>query len=55
MNTDTRQELMGVSTATLCTAFFKRSLARQLIPGLYPPTDEQSRLDFAAWRKVKGR
>ena len=25
------------------------------ILGLYPPTDEQSKLDFAAWRKVKGR
>jgi regulator of RNase E activity RraA len=25
------------------------------ILGLYPPTDEQSRLDFVAWRKVKGR
>jgi regulator of RNase E activity RraA len=23
--------------------------------GLYPPTDEQSKLDFAAWRKSKGR
>jgi regulator of RNase E activity RraA len=25
------------------------------ILGLYPPTDEQSRTDFAAWRKAKGR
>jgi regulator of RNase E activity RraA len=25
------------------------------ILGLYPPTDEQSKLDFAAWRKAKGR
>lgn len=25
------------------------------ILGLYPPTEEQSRLDFAAWRKAKGR
>lgn len=25
------------------------------ILGLYPPTDEQSRDDFAAWRKAKGR
>jgi regulator of RNase E activity RraA len=25
------------------------------ILGLYPPTEEQSRVDFAAWRKVKGR
>ena len=23
--------------------------------GLYPPTNEQSLVDFAAWRKVKGR
>jgi regulator of RNase E activity RraA len=25
------------------------------ILGLYPPTDEQSRVDFAAWRKATGR
>jgi len=25
------------------------------ILGLYPPTDEQSKTDFAAWRKAKGR
>ena len=25
------------------------------ILGLYPPTEEQSRSDFAAWRKAKGR
>ncbi len=25
------------------------------IMGLYPPTDEQSKIDFAAWRKVSGR
>ena len=25
------------------------------ILGLYPPTDEQAKLDFTAWRKVKGR
>ena len=25
------------------------------ILGLYPPTDEQSRIDFAAWRKAQGR
>jgi regulator of RNase E activity RraA len=25
------------------------------ILGLYPPTEEQSRTDFAAWRKAKGR
>jgi hypothetical protein len=23
--------------------------------GLYPATEEQSRIDFAAWRKAKGR
>jgi regulator of RNase E activity RraA len=25
------------------------------ILGLYPPTDEQAKLDFTAWRKIKGR
>ena len=25
------------------------------ILGLYPPTEEQSRIDFAAWRQAKGR
>jgi hypothetical protein len=25
------------------------------ILGLYPPTDEQSRIDFAAWRRALGR
>ena len=25
------------------------------IYGLYPPTDEQTLADFAAWRKIKGR
>ena len=25
------------------------------ILGLYPPTDEQSKVDFAAWRQAKGR
>jgi hypothetical protein len=25
------------------------------ILGLYPPTEEQSRSDFAAWRAAKGR
>ncbi|KJV10774.1 hypothetical protein VZ95_02760 [Elstera litoralis] len=30
-------------------------LAGRSILGLYPPTEEQSKLDFAAWRKVKGR
>ena len=31
----------------------RRRAARIL--GLYPPTDEQSRTDFAAWRKANGR
>jgi regulator of RNase E activity RraA len=30
-------------------------MAGRSILGLYPPTDEQSRTDFAAWRKAKGR
>jgi regulator of RNase E activity RraA len=30
-------------------------LAGRSILGLYPPTEEQSKIDFAAWRKVKGR
>jgi regulator of RNase E activity RraA len=25
------------------------------ILGLYPPTEEQSRTDFAAWRQARGR
>jgi len=29
--------------------------AGRSILGLYPPTDEQSRVDFAAWRAAKGR
>jgi regulator of RNase E activity RraA len=33
----------------------ERVLAGQSILGLYPPTDEQSRLDYAAWRGAKGR
>ena len=33
----------------------ERVLAGQSILGLYPPTDEQSRLDYAAWRGMKGR
>jgi regulator of RNase E activity RraA len=33
----------------------ERVLAGQSILGLYPPTDEQSRLDFAAWRLALGR
>ena len=30
-------------------------MAGRSILGLYPPTDEQSRVEFAAWRRVKGR
>ncbi|MBY0361586.1 MAG: ribonuclease activity regulator RraA [Phreatobacter sp.] len=30
-------------------------LAGRSILGLYPPTDEQSRVDFAAWREKAGR
>ena len=30
-------------------------MAGRSILGLYPPTEEQSRLDFAAWRKAQGR
>ena len=32
----------------------ERVLAGQSILGLYPPTDERSRLDYAAWRGAKG-
>ena len=30
-------------------------MAGHSILGLYPPTDEQARLDFAAWRRTQGR
>ena len=33
----------------------EKVLEGRSILGLYPPTDEQSRIDFAAWRKAKGR
>ena len=33
----------------------EKVLEGRSILGLYPPTDEQSKLDFAAWRKAKGR
>jgi len=33
----------------------ERVLEGRSILGLYPPTDERSREDFAAWRKAKGR
>ena len=36
MNPDTKQRLMGVSTATLCTALFKRGLSHQFIQDVRP-------------------
>jgi regulator of RNase E activity RraA len=36
MNPDTRRQLMGVSTATLCTALFKRGLRNQFIQDVLP-------------------
>ena len=36
MNPETRQKLMGVSTATLCTALFKRGLRNQFIQDVRP-------------------
>jgi regulator of RNase E activity RraA len=36
MKATTRDKLMKVSTATLCTALFKRGLARQFIQGVLP-------------------
>ncbi len=36
MNPDTRSKLMGVSTATLCTALFKRGLRHQFIQDVRP-------------------
>ena len=33
----------------------EKVLEGRSILGLYPPTDEQSRTDFAAWRKAKSR
>jgi len=45
--------------ATEMTAFedfvTEKVLEGRSILGLYPPTDEQSKTDFAAWRKEKGR
>jgi regulator of RNase E activity RraA len=45
--------------ATEMTAFedfvTDKVLEGRSILGLYPPTDERSRDDFAAWRKAKGR
>ncbi len=36
MKTETREKLMGVSTATLCTALFKRGLRNQYIQDVHP-------------------
>jgi regulator of RNase E activity RraA len=36
MNPETRKKLMGVSTATLCTALFKRGLRHQFIQDVRP-------------------
>ena len=36
LNPKTRELLMGVSTATLCTALFKRGLRRQFIQDVHP-------------------
>ena len=36
MKPDTKQKLMGVSTATLCTALFKRGLSHQFIQDVRP-------------------
>ena len=36
MNPKTRQQLMGVSVATLCTALFKRGLHHQFIQDVRP-------------------
>lgn len=33
----------------------EKVLEGRSILGLYPPTEEQSKLDFVAWRKLKGR
>lgn len=36
MNKDTREKLLHVSTATICTALFKRGLHRQFIQDVHP-------------------
>lgn len=36
MNPNTKQQLMGVSAATLCTALFKRGLRNQFIQDVHP-------------------
>jgi regulator of RNase E activity RraA len=47
------------SEAVEMTAFedfvIEKVLEGRSILGLYPPTDEQSRVDFAAWRAPRGR
>ncbi len=39
LNTETRQNLMTVSVATLCTALFKRGLRNQFIQDVHPLND----------------
>ena len=41
MNPTTKQKLMGVSSATLCTALFKRGLSRQFIQDVRPLNPNQ--------------
>ena len=41
MNSTTKQKLMGVSTATLCTALFKRGLHHQFIQDVRPLNPNQ--------------
>ncbi|MFD1798101.1 ribonuclease activity regulator RraA [Paracoccus aurantiacus] len=36
MNPETREKLMGVSVATLCSVLFKRGLRNQVIQGVHP-------------------
>lgn len=36
MNPEVRQQLLGVSTATLCTALFKRGLRNQFVQNVHP-------------------
>ena len=36
LSEDTRRKLMGVSTATLCTALFKRGFKNQFLQGVEP-------------------
>jgi regulator of RNase E activity RraA len=33
----------------------EKVLEGRSILGLYPPTDEQTKVDFAAWRRANGR